>query len=241
MREPDFTGWATVYNTLCDDGRTIKTGAFSEQDGQAVPLMYQHNHKDPEMIIGHCALHSIDDGVWCEGYLNDSPKGVAARKAAQNRDVTSLSIWANDISEVDKVVYHGIIREVQIVLAGANPKARIEYTSVSHSGEPIDSEAVIYSGMEFDYGIQHESEADVKEFAGELLDYQEFVDSNPTVETLIAAYQELPEEEMKLMNAGMSGTVTQEIKDKLDDMISKKDLTTRVKLLSLLSLAADKE
>lgn len=156
-QKPDFSGWATVYGKLCGDGRVIKHGAFDDMDGREVPLVYQHNHGDVEQVVGRCLLHSVRDGIRCDGFFNNSAKADCAREAVDHEDLNSLSIWANDLSENAKhEVSHGTIREVSLVLSGANPDARIDYVSLSHGSGPRYDEAIIYNGVLFDYGLQHD-------------------------------------------------------------------------------------
>ena len=260
-KQPDFQGWATVYGTLCGDGRTIENGAFSHQDGVTVPLVYQHLQKDPEMIIGKCLLHSAEDGVWCEGFLNNGPKAEACKEAARHGDITSLSIWANELEEKGGHVAHGMIREVSMVLAGANPKARIDYTSLHHSGlssEEMYTDAVIYSGITFDNDedeLQHGEEPEEEVVEDEEIpedtegedqevdpEVQAFIDSEPEVNDLIEAYANLDDEDMILMNEVMAAvsnqTIDEELADRLSEMLEQQDNLTKVKLLALCALAA---
>lgn len=266
MREPDFTGWATVYGKICNDGknRVIKDGAFADQDGETVPLMFQHNHKDPEMIIGHAILHSVPGmGVRCDGFFNDGPKAAACKRAKDHKDVTSLSIWANELVEQGNAVCHGIIREVSIVLAGANPAARIDYTSLHHAGlsdEEMYSDAVIYSGVLFDYGDDLEHSAD-EDGEGEYYDDEEqdvlhaseegdpeveaFINGEPSVDDLIAAYSALSEDEMVVMNKAMraanKGKEDEAAANELVALLERKSPVERVKLLALVALAGEKK
>jgi len=152
-RKPDFSGWATKYGVKCDDGRTIQPGAFKEQDGQKVTLVYQHNHDDLDAVIGHGVLHAKPEGMWMDGYLNDTPRGKTAKALVHSGDLFSLSIWANKLSQTPaKDVVHGVIREVSLVLAGANPGGRIENPVLAHSGETVYDEAIIYSGEYVSHG-----------------------------------------------------------------------------------------
>lgn len=124
-RKPDFSGWATKTNVLCSDGRVIRDGAFVDCDGKVVPLVWNHQHDDPNHILGHALLKNRKDGVYAYGFFNDSESGQAAKLLVDHGDITSMSILANQLTEQGKNVTHGIIREVSLVLAGANPKARI--------------------------------------------------------------------------------------------------------------------
>lgn len=152
--EADFSGYATKAGLKCTDGRTILPNAFQHQDQMQVPLVWQHGHKDIENVIGHAILENRSDGVYCYGFFNDSPKADHARSVVEHKDVTMMSIWANDLIERSKRVMHGVIREVSLVLSGANPGALIENITIRHSDddfETLDEEAIIYTGLEFEH------------------------------------------------------------------------------------------
>lgn len=141
----DFCGWATVANVKCSDGRTILPDAFKHQDGIKVPLVWGHQHDDPEKTLGHAFLENRPEGVYTYGYFNDTPSGVLAKKLTQHGDLDCLSIWANGLTQDSKrCVSHGEIRELSLVLAGANPKAKIE-TVIRH-GIEFEEEAYILGG-----------------------------------------------------------------------------------------------
>lgn len=143
----DFSGWATKNDLRCADGRVIKRGAFRPQDGKRIPLVWGHDHGTPGAVLGHGILENRDEGVYVYGYFNKTQSGKDAKEAVQHGDVTSLSIWANNLEQVGSDVIHGVIREVSLVLAGANPGAFIE-SVVAHS-EPMDdgdSEGIFYTG-----------------------------------------------------------------------------------------------
>lgn len=141
----DFCGWATVANVKCADGRTILPDAFKHQDGVKVPLVWGHVHDDPEKTLGHAFLENRPEGVYAYGYFNDTPSGVLAKKLTQHGDLDCLSIWANGLSQdSNRCVSHGEIRELSLVLAGANPKAKIE-TVIRH-GVEFTEEAFILGG-----------------------------------------------------------------------------------------------
>ena len=147
----DFSGYATRNNIRCSDGRTIMRDAFADQDGQKVPLVYQHNHSDIDNVLGHAVLENRDDGVYCYGTFNNTPMGHDAKELVKHGDITALSIYANHLTEHNKNVMHGNIREVSLVLAGANPGAYIDNVTLQHSDgtqDLLDDEAVIYSGEE---------------------------------------------------------------------------------------------
>ena len=142
----DICGWATKFNVHCADGRTIRPGAFDDCDGKQVPLVWQHMHDDPANVLGHAVLHVRPEGVWTEAWFNDSTKADDAKELIRNRDINSFSIYANKLKHKGHDVIHGVIREVSLVLAGANPEALIEFPVLEHGdGEPVEDEAVIYS------------------------------------------------------------------------------------------------
>lgn len=145
MEKYDFSGWATRNDLKCSDGRTIRRDAFKECDGQKVPLVWSHVHNDPEMVLGHAILYNNPEGVYMEGKLNDTPKGQVTKQLIENGDVVGLSIWANNLVQKGGDVLHGVIREVSVVLSGANPGAYIDNVVLSH-GELSEGEdeAVMY-------------------------------------------------------------------------------------------------
>lgn len=141
----DFCGWATRNDLKCSDGRVIRKDAFKHCDGVKVPLMWNHDHTDPYRVIGHAMLENRNEGVYAYCSLNDTDLGKTAKIYVEHGDITSLSIYANQLREQGPNVMHGNIREVSLVIAGANPGAYID-TVISH-GDDEDGEAVIYTGM----------------------------------------------------------------------------------------------
>lgn len=157
----DFSGWATRNNIRCSDGRTIRRDAFKDNDGQTVPLVWNHNHNDPFNVLGHALLKNRPEGVYAYCTLNDSAQGKNARELVEHGDVDSLSIYANNLRQNGGDVMHGKIREVSLVLAGANPGAYIDSVIVHSDGDDSDdSEAIIYSGSDLEL-----SHADTKKNA----------------------------------------------------------------------------
>ena len=140
----DFSGWATKANIKCSDGRTILKDAFIHNDGCTVPLVWNHQHNDPDNVLGKALLENREDGVYAYCSFNDTDKGRKSRELVQHGDIESLSIYANQLKQDGPYVLHGAIREVSLVLAGANPGACIE--SVIRHGEESEEEAVIYAG-----------------------------------------------------------------------------------------------
>lgn len=143
----DFGGWATKNDLKCADGRVIRKGAFSSNDGQIVPLVWQHKHDNPSAVLGHALLEERDEGVYAWGSFNDTQAGKDAKAALSHGDVNALSIWANNLRQSGSDVLSGAIREVSLVLAGANPGAFVE--SVMSHGMPMsedEDEGILYTG-----------------------------------------------------------------------------------------------
>ena len=178
-RVPDFSGWATVNDVLCSDGRTIRKNAFIDNDGEEVPLVYMHNHSDPENILGHALLENRDEGVYCYGWFNDNPKAMAAKNAVQHRDIKSLSIYANQLVQRGSDVIHGMIREVSLVMTGANKGARIENLSFAHGDGTCttdEEEALIFSGDQ-EFELYHGDTEDEEDEEMDELDVQGVLDN----------------------------------------------------------------
>lgn len=278
--QPDFSGWATVYDRKCTDGRTIKKGAFDDMDGQKVPLVWQHQHDDPDNVLGYAILHADEQGrgIRTDGYLNDTPKADNVRKILEHGDIDSLSIYANKLTENSrKEVMHGTIKEVSLVMFGANSDARVDYTSLHHSEmslEDLYSDAIIYNGVHFEHSEETEDTPDetsifdgvdldnldlssltdeelesVAQYLASLSHAEEEDDETYGIESaqdLIDAYSALPEDEMNLMNRfmihlGKKEQVPENLIQSVSAMIDSKDEATKVKLLTMLSLASDQE
>ena len=176
----DFCGWATKNNILCSDGRTIMKDAFKHNDGQTVPLVWNHRHEEPSEVIGHALLENRDEGVYAYGTFNDTENGVIAKALVQHGDITALSIYANKLKHNGANVVHGEIREVSLVHAGANPGAYIE--SIIAHGEDSDEEGIIYTGEEFELvhseettKTKNDSEETVKDVFNTLTEKQKMV------------------------------------------------------------------
>ena len=132
----DFSGWATRNDIKCADGRTIRRDAFKDCDGKTVPLVWGHIHDDPNVVLGHGLLKNDPKGVRIYGVFNDTEAGRNAKAFVKNGDITSLSIYANKLKQRGGDVIHGVIREVSLVLAGANPGAYIEEVNLAHGDDP---------------------------------------------------------------------------------------------------------
>ena len=148
MEKYDFSGWVTKNNLKCADGRTIMKDAFKHNDGQKVPLVWNHQHNDPNEVLGYVLLHNQDEGVYGYGTFNDTESGQTAKLLVQHGDVNALSIYANQLKQSMSNVTHGNIREVSLVLAGANPGAYID--SIMMHGEDSEDEAIIYTGEDIE-------------------------------------------------------------------------------------------
>lgn len=154
MSNYDFSGWATRNDLLCGDGRTIRKNAFKNNDGATVPLVWNHEHNDPNAVLGHAVLENRDDGVYAYGTFNDTEQGRTAKKIVQNGDVRSLSIWANKLKQMGNDVIHGNIRELSLVLAGSNPGAYVDF--VMAHGE--DEEDTLYASYDENIMLYHSDE-----------------------------------------------------------------------------------
>lgn len=152
----DFSGYATKNDLRCSDGRTIRKDAFKDCDGMRVPLVWQHQHSEVANVLGHALLENREDGVYCYGLFNNSENGREAKLRVQNGDITHMSIYANQLKQDHGNVLHGVIREVSLVLAGANPGALIDYPVLAHSGEEIEDEAIIYLDDEDRISLYHD-------------------------------------------------------------------------------------
>lgn len=159
----DFSGWATKNNLKCSDGRTILRDAFKHNDGQTVPLVWNHQHNDPLNVLGHALLENRETGVYAYCKFNDTEAGRNAKMLVEHGDVTALSIYANQLRQKGGNVEHGVIREVSLVLAGANPGAFID--SILRHGESSDEEGVIYTGEQIELAHAEEKKEEEKEVA----------------------------------------------------------------------------
>lgn len=159
MERFDFSGWATRNNLKCSDGRTIRKDAFKDNNGQKVPLVWNHQHNEPFNILGHALLENREEGVYAYCTFNDTEAGQNAKQLVEHGDVSALSIYANQLKQHGGDVIHGSIREVSLVLAGANPGAFID--SIICHGEESEEEAIIYTGE--DIYLSHADNEEMKE------------------------------------------------------------------------------
>ena len=208
----DFCGWATKNNLECSDGRIIRKDAFKHCDGKSVPLVWNHDHTDPYRVVGHAILENRDEGVYTYGVFNDTDLGKTAKIYVQHGDINQLSIYANQLQQQGPNVMHGNIREVSLVLAGANPGACIE--SVMVHGEESDEEAVIYTGE--DISLYHAEEEKKEDMSNEEKPQEENQGSEKTIKEV---FDELTDEQKTLVYAmvGMALDNDGEDEDEEDD------------------------
>lgn len=232
MRKPDFRGWATRNGLRCSDGRTIGKDAFKDQDGQTVTMVWQHRHDDPDYVIGHAILHNAPQGVIADCYLNNSDKGATTRELVKNGDVVALSINANNLVHKGAEVIHGVIREVSVVLSGANPGALIMPTTIAHAagGEDVVTEAEIFTGyslIEEDDEIVHASDKteDKKEVAtSEETKKPEETNKPESEETVKDVFDTLSEKQKKVVYALIGAAIADKEGDDDDDSEEEKEV-----------------
>lgn len=224
----DFSGWATRNDLVCSDGRIIKKDAFKHNDGETVPLVWNHQHNNPDNVLGHAMLENRDDGVYAYCEFNDSESGVTAKKLVEHGDVRSLSIFANQLKESGKNVLHGVIREVSLVLAGANPGAFIE-SVIAHGA---DSETGLIVGYDENIMLYHSSDKDdddddkkqdekedKKDAAQDKKEDKEDENDKETIQDVFDSMSEKQQKVVYAMLAQMSGKDGEESKkdDKKED------------------------
>lgn len=157
MVKCDFAGWATRNDLLCGDGRVIKKDAFKDNDGKTVSLVWNHDHTNPDAVLGHALLENRDEGVYAYCTFNDTDSGAKAKKLVQHGDVSSLSIYANKLKQDGNNVVHGLIRELSLVLAGANPGAYIDFV-MAHSDDGEETVDELYAGYNENIVLYHSDE-----------------------------------------------------------------------------------
>ena len=194
--EADFSGYATKAGLKCSDGRTIMPEAFTHSDGITVPLVWQHGHNAPGNVLGHAVLEGRKDGVYAYGYFNNTTSGQNAKALVQHKDITALSIYANQLIERSKQVFHGVIKEVSLVLSGANPGALIDNIAIAHSDGDVDTledEAIIYTGLTLEHADMSDDESDESEESENM----EHADDEKTVQDV---YNTLNEEQKNVVH-----------------------------------------
>lgn len=213
MAKFDFSGWATRNDLLCADGRTIRKNAFKDNDGCEVPLVWNHEHNNPDAVLGHALLENRDDGVYAYGVFNDTEQGKTAKKLVQNGDVKSLSIWANQLKQMGGDVIHGNIRELSLVLAGANPGAYIDF-AMAHSA---DEENTLYASYDENIMLYHSDEPKSEEKGDKKMDDQnkkpEESGSDKTVQEVIDSMNE----EQKTVMYALVGQALDDAGESADD------------------------
>src|SRR5436190_6678156 len=213
--EPDFSGYVTKANLKCADGRTILPDAFKHQDQVTVPLVWQHKHDDPENVLGHAILENRNDGVYGYAYLNTTEKAKTAGQLVAHKDIKSFSIYANQLTEKAAQVLHGWIREVSLVLSGANPGALIDNITLQHGNgdlETLDDEAIIYTDAELVHGSgEKPSEPEEQEDETEETEVEHSAD-DPTIQEV---YDGMTDDEKNVVHY-MIGQALEEAKTKND-------------------------
>ena len=206
----DFSGWATCPNLKCSDGRTIMNDAFKHHDGDIVPLVWNHQHNDPNNILGKALLHSRDGGLYAYCQFNDTEQGMNAKMLVEHGDISALSIYANDLKHnANRGVTHGNVREVSLVLAGANPGAFID--SIMKHGEESDDEAIIYTDEPIEIYHAYEEKGEFKE-ENEVAEEKK-AESGKTVAEIIESMNE----EQKTVMYGMIGEALKHVDEKEED------------------------
>jgi len=220
--KPDFSGYATKAGLKCSDGRTIMKDAFAHQDKTTVPLVWQHTHSEPGNVLGHGVLENRDDGVYVYGYFNDTDAAKNAKTLVGHKDITSLSIYANQLTEKAKAVLHGFIREVSLVLSGANPGALIDNISIAHADGDVvtlEDEAIIYTGLELNHADGSASDP------ADTGDVEDDVENSPTVQSV---YDSMTPEQQAVVHymvgAALEGESGDDASHSSDDESGKKEL-----------------
>lgn len=222
----DFSGYATKNDIRCSDGRVIRNGAFEDCDGDTVPLVFQHDHSSPSNLLGNVVLENRNDGVYCYGYFNDSEEAQNAKEAVRHGDINALSIYANHVKQNGNDVVHGSIKEVSLVLAGANPGAFIDNVTIAHgdSVDELEDEVIIYNDETiahgelagdpsnvFDFGeVEHADEEDDRDDMSDDTDDDDDEDDVATVIDSLTPKQ-------KEVVYGLVGLALQEGTEEADD------------------------
>ena len=198
MESYDFSGWATRNNLLCGDGRTIRKNAFIDCDGKTVPLVWNHNHDETNNVLGHALLENREEGVYAYCSFNDTESGRTAKKLVQHGDVKSLSIYANKLKQIGSDVVHGTIRELSLVLAGANPGAFID-TVLSH-GE--DGEESIIAGWDENIMLYHSADKEEEKKEEEIVtDKEKKTEKDDNEKTVKDVVDSMTEEQRNVLYA----------------------------------------
>lgn len=211
----DFSGWATRNNTLCSDGRTILKDAFKGNDGQKVPLVWNHQHNDVNEVLGHAMLENREDGVYAYCKFNNTESGQNAKELVRNGDINQLSIYANKLKTKMNQVMHGCIREVSLVLAGANPGAYIESVVMHGEGADAEEEVVIYTDEAIDVAVEHSDKGGESSEGSEGSETTDNTDSESNANT-----EDKKEEDKKMENEEKTiGEVFDTLNDEQKDAV----------------------
>ena len=217
----DFGGWATRNDLVCADGRIIRRNAFQVNDGQKVPLVWNHKHDNSENVLGHALLENRPEGVYAYGKFNDTESGQNAKKLVHNGDIDALSIWANDLKQNGANVTHGVIRELSLVLSGANPGAYIDQVSLAH-GSDTETEAIIYTGEELETeDFMSHSDEGSKEVEKDEESDDKKEESKTIQEVLNSMTEEKEDVNYMLMGMAEHGVTDEEVD--VDEVISHSD------------------
>lgn len=213
----DFSGYATKANVKCADGRLIRSNAFEHQDGCRVPLVWQHQRNNPENVLGYAILEHREDGVYAYGVFNDTPKAKIAKELLIHGDINAMSIFANKLMQKGNQVMHGEIKEVSLVLAGANPEALIDNVVVEHADggvEEKENEVIIYSGetMEHSESFDLEDDKDSDDDNVEHTDGQN--KSDPTIQQV---FDSMTDQQKTVVYAMIAHALSKEDEDETDD------------------------
>lgn len=215
----DFGGWATKNNLKCSDGRVIIKDAFKHNDGQTVPLVWNHQHSDPLNVLGHAVLENRNEGVYAYCTFNSTEAGQNAKQLVEHGDVSALSIYANKLQQQGSNVLHGEIREVSLVLAGANPGAFID--SIIRHGEESDEEAVVYTGENLELAHAEDDEESEKQ---EKLEHAEENNKEKTVQDV---FDTLNEEQKNVVYALIGQALESENQNEEKDKNKGEDSTMK--------------
>ena len=226
----DFCGYATKNDLLCSDGRVIRKDAFKDCDGVTVPLVWNHRHDDPEMVLGHALLQNRKDGVFMYGKFNDTEKGNACKKILENRDITGLSIFANQLKQNAGNVLHGVIQEVSLVLKGANPGALIDF-SLAHSSDGSDGEMYAFLvGDEFTE-LKH----------GDDIEYEEEQEETEVVKEAVLSHADEKPEETKENKKAASEDDSEETVEDVFNTLNEKQKTAVYALMAAVASDEDED
>lgn len=220
----DFSGYATKNDIRCSDGRVIRNGAFEDCDGDTVPLVFQHDHSSPSNLLGNVVLENRNDGVYCYGFFNDSEEAQNAKEAVRHGDINALSIYANHVKQHGNDVVHGSIKEVSLVLAGANPGAFIDNVTIAHgdSVDELEDEVIIYNDETIAHGELAGDPSNVFDFgevehADEEDDRDDMSDDTDDDEEDVATVIDSLTPKQKEVVYGLVGLALQEGTEEADD------------------------